>query len=194
VTISQRLGELVVAAFAIVFTRTPAVIRLLNPAMRLLLATPLPAGPNVLLIVRGRWSGQLRSSPVAFLDLGETGYLQAASNNVDWVRNLRIAHEAVIRRGASERRFQATEMAPEAAGHMLHDLLAPFPSSGLIRAVAGENRPPVGVLHYFRLRVDNDPTDYISVAERQPLFELRTNFAGGSRTRYGPVASSRIEQ
>jgi deazaflavin-dependent oxidoreductase (nitroreductase family) len=180
VTISQRLGELVVAAFAIAFTRTPAVIRLLNPAMRLLLATPLPAGPNVLLIVRGRRSGRLRSSPVAFLDLGEAGYLQAASNDVDWVQNLRLAHEAVIRRGATVRRFQATEMAPEAAGQVLHGVLAPFPRSGLIRAAAGEDRPPAGVLHYFRLRVDNDPADYISVAERQPVFELRSNPRSGS--------------
>ena len=44
----------------------------------------------------------------------------------------------------------------------------------LIRAVVGPiERPPVAVLHYFRLRVDETLDDYIAVARRQPLFELR---------------------
>jgi hypothetical protein len=115
-----------------------------------------------------------RAFPVAFLDLGERALLQAASTGVDWVHNLRVAGEAVIvTRGRSET-FKATELNPETAGRLLRDLLAPYPSSRLIRAVVGQvDRPPVAVLRYFRLRVDDTLDEYIALARRQPLFELR---------------------
>jgi deazaflavin-dependent oxidoreductase (nitroreductase family) len=173
-SINQRLGAVVVAFFAIAFTRAPALVRLFNPVMRRLLVTRLPAGPNVLLKVRGRKTGRLRAFPVAFLDLGERGLVQGASTGVEWVHNLRAAGEAVIvTRGRAEM-FKVTELDPETAGHLLHDLLAQFPSSRLIRAVVGPvERPPVAVLHYYRLRVGDTLDEYIALARRQPLYELR---------------------
>lgn len=173
-SVSQRLGAVVVALFAIAFTRAPILIRLFNPVMRRLLVTRLPAGPNVLLKVRGRRSRPPRTSPVAFLDLGERGYLQAASRNVDWVHNLRAAGEAVIVSRGRATTFDAAELDPESGGRLLRDLLAPFPRSRLVRAVVGPiDRPPVGVLSYFRLRVGDGLDEYVAVARRQPLFELR---------------------
>jgi len=174
VSITQQPGALIVATFAVAFTRAPWLIRLFNPVMRWLLVTPLPAGPNALLTVRGRRSGRPRTAPVAFLDLGERGLLQAASTEVGWVRNLRASPEAVIRRGGESEKFQAAELDPETAGQVLFELLAPFPRSRLIRAVVGPlDRPPVAVLHYFRLRVDDALGEYIALARRQPVFELR---------------------
>jgi deazaflavin-dependent oxidoreductase (nitroreductase family) len=183
-SINQRLGAIVVALFAIAFTRAPTLVRLFNPVMRRLLVTRLPAGPNVLLNVRGRKSGLPRAFPVAFLNLGERALLQAASNNDDWVHNLRAAGEAVILMGGRAEIFKATELDPETAGRLMRDLLAPFPSSRLIRAVVGPlERPPVAVLRYFRLRVDDTMDEYIAVARRQPVFELRRprNVEGGPR-------------
>jgi deazaflavin-dependent oxidoreductase (nitroreductase family) len=174
-SIKQHPRELVVVVFALAFTRTPWLIRMLNPLVCWLLVTGLPMGPNALLTVRGRGTGRPRSSPVAFLDFGEKGFLQAASNKVNWVRNVRASGEAVIRRGRTSKTFEVTELPPETAGRVLHDLLAPFPRSRLIAAEAGEDRPPVAVLHYFRLRVDDALEDYIRVARRQPVFELRRN-------------------
>ncbi len=162
VSVGQRVGALVVATFALAFTRTPWLIRLLNPVMRRQLMLPSDPGPNALLTVRGRRSGLPRTCPVAFLDLGEQSLLQAASAEVGWVRNLRASREAVIgRRGKSEK-FEATELAPEAAGPLLRELLAPFPRSR-----------PVPVLHYFRIRVDDALSDYIATARRHPVFVLR---------------------
>jgi deazaflavin-dependent oxidoreductase (nitroreductase family) len=173
-SISQRLGAVVVALFAIAFTRAPTLVRLFDPVMRRLLVTRLPSGPNVLLKVRGRRTGRPRTFPVAFLDLGERALLQGASTGVDWVHNLRAAGEAVIVTGGHAETFKATELKPEAAGRLLRDLLAPFPRSRLIRAVVGPvERPPVAVLHYFKVRVDDTLDEYIAVARRQPLFELR---------------------
>lgn len=179
-SITQRLGPLVVATFAVAFTRAPWLIRLFNPVMKWLLVTPLPAGPNALLTVRGRRSGRPRSAPVAYLDLGDRGLLQAASTDVEWVRNLRESGEAVIRRGGKSETFAATELAPENAGQVLRELLAPFPRSRLIRAIVGPvNRPPVAVLRYFRLRIDDALPEYIAEARRQPVFELRRPGSGG---------------
>jgi deazaflavin-dependent oxidoreductase (nitroreductase family) len=177
-SISQRFGALVVALFAIAFTRTPALIRLLNPVMRRLLVTPLPAGPNALLRVRGRRSGLPRDFPVAFFELDERGLLQAASRHVAWVHNLRAAGEAVVIRRGHAARFGATQLDPETAGPLMRDLLAVFPPSRLVRAVVGPvDRPPVAILRYFRLRIDDGLDDYVDLARRQPVFELRRRAA-----------------
>jgi len=93
----------------------------------------LTAGPNALLTVRGRRTGQPRSSRVAFLDFGEWGLLQAASNDANWVRNLHASRVAVVSRGGPAKTFDAEALAPETAGHVLHDLLAPFPRFRLTR-------------------------------------------------------------
>jgi deazaflavin-dependent oxidoreductase (nitroreductase family) len=173
-SLSQRLGAVVVALFALAFTRAPALIRLMNPVMRRLLSSPLPAGPNVLLQVRGRKSGRLRSFPVAFLAVGDRGLLQAAARDEAWVHNLRAAGEAVVVRRGRAATFEATELDPKTGGLRLHDLLAPFPRSRLVGAVVGPvARPPVAVLQYFRLRVDDSPDQYVAVVRQQPLFELR---------------------
>jgi hypothetical protein len=114
------------------------------------------------------------------LDLGERGLLQAASAEVDWVSNLRASREAVITRKGESKTYEATELPPDTAGGLLCELLAPFPSSRLIRVVVGPvDRPPVAVLHYFRLRVDANPEDYIALARRQPVFELRRPKSSG---------------
>jgi deazaflavin-dependent oxidoreductase (nitroreductase family) len=169
----QRFGAVVVAAFALAFTRTPWLIRLFNPVMIWLLKSPLPMGPNALLTVRGRRSGRPRHAPVAFLDVGDQGLLQAASVDAGWVLNLRATPEAVITKRGRSRRFGSAELTPEAAGRTMHDLLQPFPRSRLIRAVVGPvDRPPVAVLHYFRLRVEDALEDNVATARRQPVFEL----------------------
>jgi hypothetical protein len=114
------------------------------------------------------------------LDLGERGLLQAASAEVDWVSNLRASREAVITRKGESKTYDATELAPDAAGRLFCELLTPFPRSRLIRAVVGPlGRPPVAVLHYFRLRVDDNLDDYVALARRQPVFELRRSKPSG---------------
>jgi deazaflavin-dependent oxidoreductase (nitroreductase family) len=180
-SLGQRLGAVVVALFALAFTRAPAVVRLFNPLMRRLLSSPLPAGPNVLLKVRGRKSGRVRSFPVAFLAIGDRGLLQAAARDDAWVHNLRAAGEAVVIRRGRAATFQATELDPETGGLRLHELLAPFPRSRLVGTVVGPvARPPAAVLQYFRLRVDDSPDQYVAVVRQQPLFEMRLRTPEGA--------------
>jgi deazaflavin-dependent oxidoreductase (nitroreductase family) len=140
--------------------------------MKRYLATPLPAGPNVLLTVRGRKTGKMRSHPASFLTIGDRRYVQAAGADVDWVRNARAAGEVQLSRAGRSERLIATQMEPEAAARLMHDALAGLPRSNLVRRAAGAQRTPVGVLKYFGLRIDDTLDQYVATARRHPVFEL----------------------
>jgi hypothetical protein len=176
---SHSVRSLVLAIFATVFLHAPWLIRLMNPMFKPYLALGLPGGPNVLLTVRGRTSGRLRTVPVAFLGLGDRMFVQASYGDVNWARNIRVASEAILKKGRASETLTAVELTPEVAGPILRDALAPFQFSGLVRRVVGPvERPPVGVLRYFRLRVDDTLADYVAEARRHPMFELHRDPAG----------------
>jgi deazaflavin-dependent oxidoreductase (nitroreductase family) len=176
---SHALRALVLAIFATVFLHAPWMIRLMNPVFKRYLGLGLPGGPNVLLTVRGRTSGRPRGVPVAFLGLDGRQFVQASYGDVNWARNIRAAGEAVLTKGRSTETVTAVELTPEAAAPILRDALAPYRASRLVRRVVGPiERPPVGVLRYFRLRVDDTIADYVAEARRHPIFELRRLAAG----------------
>ena len=77
-------------------TSAPAFVRASNPLSSRLLRLGLPAGPNVLLTVRGRTSGLPRSAPVAVVELDGRRWIIGAYGDVQWVRNLRAPGEADI--------------------------------------------------------------------------------------------------
>jgi deazaflavin-dependent oxidoreductase (nitroreductase family) len=62
------------------------------------------------LYVRGRTSGQWRSTPVNPLSYGGHRYLVAPRGHTQWVRNLRAAGSGELRRGRKVERFTATEV------------------------------------------------------------------------------------
>ena len=75
-------------------TRVPFFVPLFNPIARRLLRVGLPLGPNALLTVTGRKTGQPRSTPVAVVDLGGRRWVIGTFGEVNWVRNLRAAGQA----------------------------------------------------------------------------------------------------
>src|SRR5919106_4712419 len=96
--------------------RAPAIVRFLDPFMRRLLAMGFPMGPNTLLVVRGRKSGQPRSAGVAVVEIGTRRWITGAYGDVHWVRNLRAAGEAQLRvKGRLERVRAVAYTVPEAA-------------------------------------------------------------------------------
>jgi deazaflavin-dependent oxidoreductase (nitroreductase family) len=148
------------------------VFRWIGPLVRLLLRRGL-GEPNVLLTVRGRRSGEPRTTPVAMFELGDRRFVEAAFGEGDWVRNLRASGEAVIRRGLWSQAVRAVELPPETAGKLLHDTLAGFSRRRLLRSLLGPSvRPPAAILYRYRLRIDDQLGDYVSHARRCPLFEL----------------------
>ena len=88
-------------------SRVPSIVPILNPLIRRLLGAGLPFGPNVLLTVRGRRSGEPRTFPVAILELDGRRYVQSPFGEVNWVRNLRVAGEAVVTRGRERKKRSA---------------------------------------------------------------------------------------
>jgi deazaflavin-dependent oxidoreductase (nitroreductase family) len=91
-------------------TSAPAFVRASNPLSRSLLRLGLPAGPNVLLTVRGRSSGLPRTAPVAIVELDGRRWIIGAYGDVQWVRNLRAASEAQIRFGGRAEHVVAREL------------------------------------------------------------------------------------
>ena len=150
---------------AIGITRVPRIVSFLNPLMRRLLRVGLPLGPNVLLTVRGRTSGRLRTAPVALLHYQGRRYVQSVYAEVNWVRNLRAAGEAVVTRAGRQEEVIATELKPEEAGPILRDALSPFLKTPVLGAI---------LRRYFAVGADATLEDFIAEARRRhPTFELR---------------------
>jgi len=151
-------------AHAFAGNRVPSVVHLLGPLVKRLLGIGLPFGPNVLLTVRGRTSGQPRTFPVAILEHEGRRFVQSPFGEVNWVRNLRATPEATVSKGRTTEVVVATELTAEQAGPILRAALSPYLRSRMTRAVLGK---------FFDLRADATAEDYIAEARRHPMFELR---------------------
>lgn len=151
-------------------------LRLVNPLVRRLLSTGLPTGaPNVLLTVRGRRSGTLRTVPLGILEVDGRWFVQAAYGETGWVANLRAAGEAILTHpGGSGVPVKAVELSAAEAGVILKRALERYRRSRLLGVLVGPRfRPPVGVLLSLHLRIDDTVDEYAADARRHPLFELR---------------------
>jgi deazaflavin-dependent oxidoreductase (nitroreductase family) len=75
------------------------------------------------LYVRGRTSGEWRSTPVNVLTLDGNRYLVAPRGHTQWVRNLRAAGGGELKVGGRVERFTATELADEQKPEVLRAYL-----------------------------------------------------------------------
>ncbi len=149
--------------------RVPSVVSFFNPLIRRLIGRGMPFGPNVLLTVRGRTSGVDRTFPVAIIEQDGRRFVQSPFGEVNWVRNLRASGRAVISKGPDRTRVEAIEIAPEAAGPIMRDYLAPYLRPRIGRAI---------VRRYFHARAEATVEDYVTRARSYPMFELRTGSEG----------------
>jgi len=142
--------------------RAPAIVPILDPLIRRLLRIGMPMGPNILLTVRGRTSGQPRTFPITLMEAGGKQYVFATFGETNWVRNLRSAGRATIRRGRHEYPVVATELTPEEAAPVLRAALGRFldsPAAPLVR-------------RFYPLGPDSTPEDYLRETRRHAGFEL----------------------
>ena len=79
--------------------RVPRYVPFFNVFARRLLRVGTPMGPNVLVTIRGRTSGQPRTTPLAIVEQSGRRWIWAPFGEVDWVRNLRAAGMATITAG-----------------------------------------------------------------------------------------------
>jgi len=165
----MEIASIMTTTHAIGTSRAPSFIPILNPLISRLIGAGLPFGPNVLLTVRGRTSGLLRTFPVAIIELDGHRYVQSPFGEVNWVRNLRAAREAFVSKGRTRELVDAIEVAPEEGGPVLRDALAPYFRSWILKRVLGR---------FFHFQADSTLEDYIVEARRHPMFELRRRSGG----------------
>jgi deazaflavin-dependent oxidoreductase (nitroreductase family) len=75
--------------------------------------------PMYLLTVRGRKSGLPRTVPIVLLEQHGKRYVAATYGIVDWVRNLRVAREAILTRGRRAETVTARELPKREAALVL---------------------------------------------------------------------------
>lgn len=145
--------------------RAPGVVRASNPITRRLLRLGLPMGPNLLLTIRGRTSGEPRTAPVAVVEIDGRRWVIGAYGDVQWTKNLRAAGEADIERRGRREHVVARELdhaeAVEWFGETLPAYVGRFPWLG--RAFARVLFGAIGPV------ILSDPE---AAAATRPVFEL----------------------
>ena len=142
--------------------RIPFFVPIFNPIAHRLLRLGALLGPNALLSVRGRRTGQLRTTPVALVEVGGRRWIAGPFGDVNWVRNLRAAGEGTLTIGRRMEQLRAVELNRGEAESFFADVLGPY-----------VRRTPLGrwmlgsVLHARDIL--DDPH---GAAERIPVVEL----------------------
>lgn len=141
--------------------RPPLAVRLVDPVVRRLLRRGVPLGPNALITVRGRHSGEPRSAGVALLEFDGRRWVVSAYGETNWVRNLRAAREATLSvRGRSEN-VTARELTPTEAEAFFRGELIPYFMAF-----------PLPLRLFGRLFVGPMLQDPAAASHRHPVFEL----------------------
>jgi deazaflavin-dependent oxidoreductase (nitroreductase family) len=135
----------------------------LNPLVLRLLRLGLPMGPNTLMTVRGRKTGEPRTVPVAILRADGREVVFAAFGEVPWVHNLRAAGTATIGSGSRARAVRAVELEPEVAAHFLEAGLRPVMKVPLMGSM---------IAGWYGIDRRSTTEDYRAAARRHPAFEL----------------------
>jgi deazaflavin-dependent oxidoreductase (nitroreductase family) len=87
--------------------------RVFNPAVAGLTRLGVSLAGSYVLEVRGRKSGEWRSTPVNPFDHEGERYVLAPRGETQWVRNLRVSGELRLRRGRRVEEFTAVEVPDE---------------------------------------------------------------------------------
>src|SRR3989442_11050962 len=92
-----------------------------------------PLGPNALISVRGRKSGLMRTNPVAVLAIGGRRWVIGTFGEVNWVRNLRAAREAVLTTGRRRENVQAVELTQAQAADFFGNVVVGYVGNSVIK-------------------------------------------------------------
>jgi len=84
-----------------------------NPTVALLTRAGISVWGSRELRVRGRTSGEWRTTPVNLLTIETTNYLVAPRGETQWVKNLRVAGTGELRLGRGAEDFRGRELTDE---------------------------------------------------------------------------------
>ncbi len=131
---------------------------------RTMLRVGMSMGGMTLLTVRGRKSGQLRTTPVTIVEQNGQRWITAPFGAVNWVRNLRAAGVATLRVGRHTETISATELPSKEVALVLKEHLGSFPS--FIRQYY--NVTPASSLEEFEVEAPRHPVFLVkSLPEQQ---------------------------
>src|SRR4051812_23582739 len=109
--------------------------------------------------VRGRKSGEWRTTPVNLLTIDGQEYLVAPRGHTQWVRNLRVAGTGELRVGRRTEVFAATEVADDAD------------KVEILRAYLRRWKMEVGVF-FDGVSADSSDDELARIAPRHPVFKV----------------------
>ena len=145
--------------------RVPGYIRLPGPIIRGLLRAGVPVGPNRLVTVHGRISGEPRTQALALLEFDGRRYVVGTFGDVNWCRNMRANPEVQIQLGGRLEKVRAVELTRDQAARFFREVLVP-----------GIGRMPLFARLASRALLSGYASDIISdpalAATRRPVFEL----------------------
>jgi len=131
--------------------------RALNAVVRPAARLGLTPG-TYLLVVQGRVTGRLWSTPVLIVRDGEARWLVAPYGERNWVKNARAAGEIELRRGRKEQRYRVEELEPDAAAPVLRRYY---------------RHPLAFVTHpYFGVSRSSSEEEWVAEAPLHPVFRL----------------------
>ena len=143
--------------------RLPFYIPLFNHVIRTLLRLGIPMGYVGLLTVKGRKTGKTRRNPVGLFTYDGRQYLFSTFGDVNWVRNIRAARQATIRKRWHTRKVIPVELSSSEAAAILKGAVAPA-----FLGLGGKM-----FASHFSLKPDDPINEFVEEAKRHPVFELR---------------------
>jgi deazaflavin-dependent oxidoreductase (nitroreductase family) len=129
-----------------------------NRAVNGLMALGISLSGSRVLEVKGRKSGQWRSTPVNLLEVDGTRYLVAPRGNTQWVRNMRVSGGGRLRLGRKTEDFKASEVTGEAA-------------VPLLRAYLKKWKWEVGTF-FGGVGPDSTDAELLAIAPDHPVFKI----------------------
>jgi deazaflavin-dependent oxidoreductase (nitroreductase family) len=129
-----------------------------NPTVAFLTRCGVSVLGSRVLAVRGRTSGEWRTTPVNLLEHEGKRYLVAPRGEAQWVRNLRVAGTGQLRVGKKVEDFRARELADDEKVPML-------------RAYLKRWKVEVGVF-FEGVGPDSTDDELRTIAPRHPAFEV----------------------
>jgi deazaflavin-dependent oxidoreductase (nitroreductase family) len=129
-----------------------------NPIVAFLTRRGVSVLGSRVLAVRGRTSGEWRTTPVNLLEYEGKRYLVAPRGEAQWVRNLRVAGTGELRVGKKVEDFRARELGDDEKVPML-------------RAYLERWKVEVGVF-FESVGPDSTDDELRTIAPRHPAFEV----------------------
>jgi deazaflavin-dependent oxidoreductase (nitroreductase family) len=142
--------------------KAPGFVGLFSPIVRRVLRVGPLLGPNALITVRGRKSGEPRTTPVALVEIGGKRWVIGAFGETNWVRNLRAAGQATMTVGSRREDVLARELTVDERAAFFRDVLAPY-ARGIL----------IGPLVLAVLGASEVVKDPVAASATRPVFELR---------------------